>query len=43
MKDLAKLDKLESLNLTETKVNKMESSSCERKPSIKRIYLFDGR
>ncbi len=42
VKNLIKLEKLESLNLTETKVTQEGVAELRSKPSLKRIYLFDG-
>ena len=41
MKEIVRLDKLESLNLTATKVNTKDIADLRSKPSLKKLYLFE--
>ena len=41
VKELMKLEKLESLNLTQTRVAHTTAAELQAKPSMKRLYLFE--
>jgi len=43
MKAIVQLDKLQSLNLTETKVDPKDIAELRSKPSLKKLYLFETR
>ena len=40
--EIARLDKLESLNLTDTKVDANSTAELRSKPSLKKLYLFES-
>jgi hypothetical protein len=42
VKELMKLEKLESLNLTQTKVTPNAAAELQSKPGLKRLYLFEA-
>jgi Leucine-rich repeat (LRR) protein len=42
IRDLVKLDKLESLNLTQTRVTRDGAAELQNKPGLKRLYLFEA-
>jgi Leucine-rich repeat (LRR) protein len=41
LKDLMKLEKLESVNLTQTRVSHDAAAELQTKPGLKRLYLFE--
>jgi hypothetical protein len=41
VKEIARLDKLESLNLTATKVDAQDVAELRSKPNLKKLYLFE--
>jgi len=43
MKEIARLDKLESLNLTATKVDADGVAELRSKPNLKKLYLFEAQ
>jgi hypothetical protein len=41
IKEIARLDKLESLNLTATKVDARDVAELRSKPNLRKLYLFE--